>query len=111
MGWAIWQDGRLAGIEAEHRGEFTTQNAPVAGTHLQINARTSRAGSVEAELRLRGKPIEGYTFADCVPFHGDEVWTDFHWKGKSDLSELRGKAISVAYRLNSAKIFAFRYRG
>ncbi len=111
MGWAIWQDGRLAGIEAEHRGEFTTQNAPVAGTHLQINARTSRAGSVEVELRLRGRPIEGYSFADCVPFHGDEVWTDFHWKGKSDLSELRGKAISVAYRLNSAKIFAFRYRG
>lgn len=109
MGWAIWKDGRLAGIEAQHRGEFSTQAAPVAGAKLQINARTSRAGSVEVELRQKGNPIEGFTFSDCVPFNGDEVWTDFHWKEKSDLSSLRGKGVSLAFRLNSAKVFAFRY--
>jgi hypothetical protein len=109
MGWAIWQDGRLAGIEAEHRGEFTTINAPVSGAKLQINARTSRAGSVEVELRQQGKPVDGFTFADCVPFHGDEIWTEFRWKDKSDLSALRGRGVTVAFRLNSAKVFAFRY--
>ncbi len=109
MGWAIWKDARLAGIESEHRGEFTTQTAPVTGAKLQINARTSRSGSVEVELRQKGKAIEGYSFADCVPFHGDQVWTDFHWTGKSDISSLRGKGISLGIRLTSAKIFAFKY--
>jgi hypothetical protein len=120
VGWALWKDARLAGIEAAQIGEFTTKAARLEGTRLEINARTARSGSVEVELReggagsarregASGKAIEGFAFADCVPFRGDEVWSSCRWKGKSDLSGLRGKNIEMAFRLTSAKLFACRW--
>ena len=46
--WAIWDDGRLAGIEAAERGEFWTPiDDPFEGERITINARTSRAGRIE----------------------------------------------------------------
>jgi hypothetical protein len=109
FGWALWDDGRLAGIQADHMGQFTTNSARFEGQQIQINARTTRAGSVDVELRERGKPIEGFTFNDCVTFSGDEVWTNCRWKGKDDLSGLQGKSLELAIRLRSAKIFAYRF--
>jgi len=55
-----------------HR-KFTTQEAPFQGSHIEINARTTRGGEVDVELREHGKALEGFSFADCVPFNGDAV--------------------------------------
>ncbi len=110
-GWALWKDGRLAGIEAGSRGEFSTKPARFDGSRIQINARTSRSGSVEVELRERGQALKGFSFADCIPFAGDEIWTDCRWKGGSDLTAVRGANLTLAIRLHSAKIFAYRYVG
>ena len=109
VGWAVWKDGRLAGIEAEHRGEFTTNALPANGDQILINARTTRAGSVLVELRQGGKPIEGFRFEDSVPFSGDEIWKPIRWKGKESLGELRGKKLEAGFRLHSAKVFGIRY--
>lgn len=121
IGWAIWKDGRLAGIEAAHMGEFTSKPAQFEGSRIQINARTARSGSIEVELREQntagssrrdaapGQAIPGFAFADSIPFRGDEVWSDCRWKDKVDLVALRGKSIEMAVRLNSAKLFALRW--
>ena len=111
--WAIWDDGRLAGIEADNLGEFWTRDEKFAATQILINARTTRSGSIEVELwepdSLRtAKPIPGYSFAECIPFHGDGKWEPLKWKGKNDLSELKGKTIQMRIRLSSAKIFGYR---
>jgi hypothetical protein len=79
------------------------------GDKIEINARTTRGGGVEVELRAKGKTLEGFGFTDCVPFRGDEVWATCRWKNKSDLSELKGKSIEVVFKLNHAKIFACRF--
>lgn len=63
----------------------------------------------EAISGFFSKPIEGYTFEDHIPFTGDETWTRCRWKGKSDLSERKGKKIQLHIRLSSAKIFGYRY--
>jgi hypothetical protein len=107
--WATWEDGRIAGIEAEDVGGLATEEALFQGSKIEINARTSRGGSVELELREHGRPIEGFSFGDCVPFNGDELWTTSKWKGKSNLEGLRGKKLELGIRLSSAKIFAYRY--
>jgi hypothetical protein len=109
LGWAIWEDARLAGIEAADVGGFATQEALFQGSHIEINARTTRGGGVDVELREHGKTLDGFSFADCVPFNGDAVWTACKWKGKDDLAGLRGKQLALAIRLNSAKIFAYRF--
>jgi hypothetical protein len=109
IAWATWEDGRLAGIEAEDFGGLTTQEALFQGTQIKFNARTSRGGSVELELREHGKPIEGFLFSDCLPFNGDELWTTAKWKGKSTLEGLRGKKLELGIRLSRATIFAYKY--
>ncbi|MFO1023022.1 MAG: hypothetical protein U0903_20350, partial [Planctomycetales bacterium] len=110
ISWALWKEDRLAGIVAEEQGQFTTTSlSSFQGKQLQINARTSRSGSVEVEVRERGKPVPGFSFAESIPFSGDEIWADCRWKGKETLKELRGKSLQLCIRLRSAKIFACRW--
>lgn len=109
IAWALWQDARLAGIQADQFGQFTMNSTVFRGTQIEINARTTRAGSVEVELREKGKPVEGFSFADSVAVSGDALWAKCRWKGTDDLSSLRGKYIEIAIRLRSAKIFACRF--
>ena len=121
---SVGQSGRMAGSRASRPP--TSANSPPSrpsfeGSRIQINARTARSGSIEVELREQGsagssrrdaapgKAIEGFAFADSVPFRGDEVWSDCRWKNKADLAALRGKTIEMAVRLNSAKLFALRW--
>lgn len=111
--WAIWDEGRLAGIEADSHGEFWTRSDVFEGDKIEINARTTKVGSVEAEIwecvtGFVAKPVEGYTFEECIPFRGDEIWTSLKWKGKKDSSELKGKNIQLRIRLSNAKIFGYR---
>ena len=112
--WAMWEEGRLAGIEAASQGEFFTQRVTYEGGHIEINARTKQVGSVEVELweavdRRVSKPVVGFTFDDHVPIRGDEIWTCCRWKGKENLSELEGKDLQLRIRLCSAKIFGYRF--
>lgn len=118
-GWAIWEEGRIAGVEAEDAGEFFTSTHR-AGLHheltrvfngngIEVNARSTRAGIVEIELWEDGNCLEGYSFADFKAIVGDHLWIRCEWSGKSDLSELAGKAIQLRFRMRSAKVFGYRY--
>lgn len=109
IGWAIWKDARLAGIEASQSGQFAMQSTTFNGKEIQINARTSRAGIVECELRQNGQPIKKFSFDDCMPFSGDALWAPCRWKGRANVAELRGKHIEIRFRLRSAKIFACKF--
>jgi hypothetical protein len=109
VAWATWPDGRLAGIEARANGEFTTMAAPFRGTAIQINARAARGGMVGVELREKGRPLEGFTFAESVPTEGDCMWAALRWRGKDDLRMLAGRALELRFRLRSAKVFGFRF--
>jgi hypothetical protein len=109
IGWALWKEARLAGIAADQIGQFTTNAAAFTGEQIQINARTTRAGSVEIELREKGRPLPGVTFADFLPFSGDAIWKTCGWKGGQDLVAHRGKYLELGVRLRSATIFACRF--
>ena len=114
LAWATWDDGRLAGLEAQEHGEFWSSNlGPFEGNRIEINARTPRHGKVEVALLDpygRGtKPMPGYTFADAIPFSGDAVWEPLRWKGVESLEPLRGKELILHFRLTSAKVFGIRF--
>ena len=109
--WAIWDGDRLGGIEAEHHGEFwCIPEETFSGGPIEINARTTKVGSVEVELweYFAAKPIPGYTFAECIPFRGNELWAALRWRGKDGLSELKDSRIILRFRLSSAKVFGYR---
>jgi hypothetical protein len=108
IAWAFWKEARLAGVEARQQGEFAMHSTQFNGKEIQINARTSRSGSVEFELRRHAKALDGFSFADCVPFRGDEIWAPCRWK-KADVKQLQGKSLELRFRLRSAKVFACRF--
>jgi hypothetical protein len=110
VGWALWKDSRLAGIEAVQVGEFAMNSTPIQGDEIQINARTSRGGSVEVGLRHKVQAVDGFTLADCVPFRGDEIWSSCRWKNEAKVADLQGKSVEVCFRLRSAKVFACRFK-
>lgn len=113
MAWALWEDGRLAGIEAQDYGEFWTVPVTVDGASLQINARTSRSGSVAVEVwDYEGTgPITGFLLEDAVPFRGDEIWNTCKWsEGDADLAALKGRKVRLRFCLNCAKVFGCRFR-
>ena len=108
MAWAIWDEGRLAGIEAEKAGEFYASNPIGDASEIQINLRTAARGKVEVELVQKDNVLPGFSFAECVPVTGDHAWTTLRWKDKKDLTELRGKKVQLHFRLTQAKIFGYR---
>ncbi len=106
--WAMWDEGRLAGIEAPYVGEFFTRATAFEGESIEINARTMKVGRVEVELWEK-ECLDGFSFAENIPFSGDEIWARCRWRGKEDLSELKGRKIALHFRLTSAKIFGYRF--
>ena len=109
IAWAIWDDGRLAGVEAADFGEFWTRPALFEGSGIEINARTARHGKVEAEVweEHAEEGLPGFLFSESSAFAGDEIWAPYRWKG--DLTVLRGKTICLRFRLSCAKVFGYRF--
>lgn len=114
MAWALWNDGRLAGIEAKELGEFWAPiDGEFQGEKIIINGRTTRVGRIEVSLheqygRRGTRAVPNYSFAECVPFSGDELNITLKWKNKGKLSDLHGKKLFLHFRLSSAKVFGYR---
>ncbi|MBM3734198.1 MAG: hypothetical protein FJW39_00285 [Acidobacteria bacterium] len=107
--WATWPDGRLAGIEAAALGEFTVKSAEFNGSRILVNARTGRAGSLDVELREKGKAIPGFTFAESFAMEGNHLWSPVRWRGQDSLAALRGRKLELRFRLREAKVFGYRF--
>lgn len=104
--YALWPKGRLVGIEAEERGEFSTIAVAAPGTKLRINADTKRAGHIKVSAsKLGGKTINGRGFDDAVPLFGDCNRSPVVWKGHEDIGVGEGEAVILRFEMERAKIF------
>lgn len=106
---------RLDGVASIHAGrpagEIVTRPLTFTGAELVLNTATSGAGSVRVELQdTDGKPLPGYTAADCDEFYGDEIAVAVTWKGKSDVAALSGQAVRLRFVLDDADVYSFRFR-
>ena len=80
---------------------------------LDAKAMTLNADAVGGEIRVQiadpaGKPVPGYSFADCAPISADSVAVPVKWK--RPLSGLKGRPIRLEFRLQRARLFAFDLR-
>ena len=109
FGWAVWDDGRLAGIEASAEGEFYTQSFRPEAEQIEINARTTASdGQLTFAILQNGQPIDGYSLTESIPLQGNQLWRPLRWKHRTDLAGLRGQKVQLHVRLNRAKIFGYR---
>ena len=100
-------------LSADRRlGALITRPFVLQSDRILINAAT-HGGEIVAELvepddhEIRGRPIEGFTAEDFDVFRGDSVAHKLSWRGKSDLSALRGRRLMLRMSLYHADIYSF----
>ncbi len=104
---AWWKEDRLAGIEAEEYGEFTTIPFRLQGTKLNLNLASERTGGIQVEVRDEDfKPVPGRSFAEADTMFGDHTSLPVSWKGVEDLSQCQNKLVYFRFRLRAAKLFS-----
>lgn len=111
-GWATWPRGRLCALQADERGEFTTPELVFAGRELSLNVETAHSGEVLVELQDEtGSPIPGFSFAEAEPIVANSLDERVTWRGGGELGTHAGRPVALAFRLRSAKLFAFEFVG
>jgi hypothetical protein len=97
--------------DADHKGGWlSTPPVVFKGSRLRLNIDTGSAGTAFVELRdADGKPIPGFTLADCEEIGGNFIDQCVYWKGKPDVSSLAGTPVVVHIKLKRAKLFAFQF--
>ena len=77
------------------------------GDDIQINADASNGSLRVAILDANGKPVDGFSAADCQALRGDQLRHKLHWKGQQNIAELKGRPIRLQFYLDQAKLFSF----
>jgi hypothetical protein len=106
---ALREDGYMA-VEAESEGEFWTQPATFTGSRLLLNCWGLTGARVRVEISDReGQPMPGYALADCDGLTGEHLWSPVTWRGKSDVSALRGQLLRVRFQLARMRLHGFQF--
>jgi hypothetical protein len=92
-------------------GEMVTRLLKFQGKELVMNFSTSAVGSITVEIQDEaGKPIPGFSLADCQPIWGDEIERIVGWKGGHDLNKLSGRSVRLWFVMKDADLYAIRFR-
>jgi len=101
--YIAWQGGAVAGT-------LLTKSLKFAGRELHLNLDASRGETRVAILDSEGKPIVGFSAADCDALSGDGLDQMVKWRGKSDLSSLAGKEVRVQFSLRQSALYTWQFR-
>lgn len=103
-------DGFVA-VHADYQpGELVTRPLTFTGRHLTVNSSSSAAGGIFIEIQdAAGKPIPGFTLAECVELNTDDLARVVAWKNGSDVSRLAGQPVRLRFHLKDADLFAFQF--
>jgi len=91
------------------RGRIMTRTVSFAGAGLKLNVRAPH-GQVRVQMMGEDdKPVEGFTFEDCIPFIGDELYWQPVWKSGKTVDMLINKGrYHIDIELVNAEIYAIR---
>lgn len=104
-------DGFVSMKAGASGGTLTTRPLVFAGDRLVLNVGTGAGGIVKVEiLDASGRPIEGFTEADCDEINTNDVRAVATWHGKADVSALSGKPVKLRFVMRDADLYAFRFR-
>ena len=57
----------------------------------------------------QGKPIDGFSLADCPEMIGDRIDQAVTWKSGTDVSSLAGKPVRLRFRMKDADLYSFQF--
>ena len=127
IGMARLRTGRWIGLTSDASGGFVlTREMVVTGNQLELNSHAINTpymapimgrgvGYIQVELMRRDNvtqklhPIPGFTFAESVPLTGDFDDGVVTWKGKADLSSLRGTPVYIRFHVVQSELWEMRF--
>ncbi|MFH0965519.1 MAG: hypothetical protein V2A58_16085 [Planctomycetota bacterium] len=115
---ATWERGRLWAAVPAAAGPtialLSTRTLPdIRGKELVVNALALEGGSLTAELAspdwegAPGEPEPGFSFADSLPFRGNEKAHVIKWKGGTRAPR---NGLMLRFSLRSARLYGFGWR-
>ncbi len=105
------EDGFVSLDADEFGGHVTTKAIIAVGRNLHLNVDVAGGGHLRvALLDEAGKPLPGFSVADCHPIAGDRLDEMVTWKSGADLRRLAGLQIRVRIELKDARLYALRFR-
>ncbi len=108
MGIARLRRDGFASMDADAvDGELVTRPILFSGTHLFVNADTSKGELRTEVLDLDGKPIAPFTAENCVPVAADKTRADITWRGAKNLAALAGKPVRLRFTLRNGSLYSF----
>jgi hypothetical protein len=107
----IFRTDGLASIQAPYAGgDLVTRPLVFRGRTLHINYGTSAVGGMRVEIQdAQGKPIDGFSLADCPEMIGDRIDQAVTWKSGTDVSRLSGKPVRLRFRMKDADLYSFQF--
>jgi hypothetical protein len=103
-------DGFVSADTDAKGGWLRTPPLVFKGSRLRLNIDTGSFGTAFVELQTAdGKPIPGFTLADCEEIGGNFIDQCVYWKGKTDASALAGRPVRMLIKLTRAKLYAFQF--
>lgn len=106
--FAYRTDGFVSVHVGETAGEFVTKPFTFEGSQLKVNYDASLGGNLRFEVQDdTGKPIAGFSMADCVPLVGDQIEQRVQWQ--SSLSKLQNKPIRLRVAMQNADLYSLQF--
>ena len=92
-------------------GEVVTRLLKFSGSKLELNFATSAVGSILVEIQdASGKPIRGYSLADCDDVFGDSTSRTVQWKKQgTDVRSIAGQTVKLRFVLKDADLYSLKF--
>jgi len=104
-------DGFVSASAPMAGGELVTKPIRFSGQRLTLNFASSAAGGIQVELQdSTGRPLPGFTIADCPPIFGDTLERPVIWTGGADLRALVGRAVRIRFVLRDADLYSYQFK-
>ncbi len=105
---------RVDGFVSVHAGgdvgEFTTPVMTFSGERLSVNFSTSVAGSLRVEIQnADGRPIKGFTLADCPPQFGDSLKHTINWNSGTSVGQIAGQPVRLRFVMQDADLYSLQF--
>lgn len=108
-GLAILPRDRFVSINGgEEAGKLVTRPLGFKGEQLHVNAAVAADGELRVGLQTYdGKPVAGYSVADCNPVQGDRIDIPLTWANNSDVTAFSNTDVRIVFSLRKAKLYSF----
>jgi hypothetical protein len=101
------RDGFYSMNAGDAESTLLTRPVRFSGRNLFVNV-SNRQGELRAEvLDFAGNPIPGYSKADSIPVHADQVTQAMRWQSGKDLSALSGQDVRFRFYLTNGELYSF----